>query len=80
MNAEMILGIESSCDESALALLDPKTGFSGQWVYSQQAMHLKYGGVVPDLASRDHAQRFAQMLETHADMILAQPLHAIGVT
>ena len=58
----MILGIESSCDESALALFAPGRGVLGEWVYSQVALHGKYGGIVPDLASREHLRRFGPLL------------------
>jgi N6-L-threonylcarbamoyladenine synthase len=50
----MILAIESSCDESALALFDPARGLVRELVSSQAAEHEKYGGVVPELASRMH--------------------------
>jgi len=58
----MILAIESSCDESALALFDPARGLAGEWVHSQIALHREYGGVVPDLASREHLDRFPALL------------------
>ena len=59
----MILGIESSCDESALALFDPQQGIVGEWVSSQIKLHQAYGGVVPDLASREHLKNFFPLLE-----------------
>lgn len=58
----MILAIESSCDESALALFDPESGIKGEWVHSQVAKHQPYGGVVPDIASRSHLECFGPML------------------
>ena len=58
----MILAIESSCDESALALFDPAHGLAGEWTHSQIALHREYGGVVPDLASREHLDRFPALL------------------
>lgn len=58
----MILGIESSCDESALALLDRSKGIVGEWVSSQVSLHAEYGGVVPDLASREHLKNFGPLL------------------
>jgi N6-L-threonylcarbamoyladenine synthase len=58
----MILAIESSCDESALALFDPARGLTGEWVHSQIALHREYGGVVPDLASREHLDRLPALL------------------
>jgi len=57
-----IFGIESSCDESALAVFDSEYGMLGEWVHSQVALHGQYGGVVPDLASREHLERFAPLL------------------
>lgn len=59
----MILGIESSCDESALALFDEQSGLAGEWVHSQIAVHENYGGIVPDLASREHLNKFPLLLE-----------------
>ena len=59
----MILGIESSCDESALALFDRKRGIVGEWISSQVSLHSEYGGVVPDLASREHLNNFGPLLE-----------------
>lgn len=59
----MILAIESSCDESALARFDPAGGVVGEWVHSQIALHKEYGGVVPDLASREHLKNFFPLLE-----------------
>jgi len=59
----MILAIESSCDETALALFDPARGISGEWIHSQIALHGLYGGVVPDLASREHLRNLGPLLE-----------------
>ena len=59
----MILAIESSCDESALAQFDPSSGMAGEWVHSQIDLHKQYGGVVPDLASREHLKNFFPLLE-----------------
>jgi len=58
----MILGIESSCDESAMALFCPKSGSMLSRVHSQLALHAEYGGVVPDLATREHLKRFPLLL------------------
>ena len=52
-----ILGIESSCDETGIALYDSETGQLAHALHSQVAMHAEYGGVVPELASRDHIRR-----------------------
>ena len=53
----LILGIESSCDETGLALYDSEAGLLAHTLHSQIAMHQEYGGVVPELASRDHIRR-----------------------
>jgi len=53
----LILGIESSCDETGVALYDRDAGLLAHALYSQIAMHNDYGGVVPELASRDHIRR-----------------------
>ncbi len=53
----LVLGIESSCDETGLALFDSARGLLAHAVHTQVAMHAEYGGVVPELASRDHIRR-----------------------
>ena len=53
----LILGIETSCDESGVALYDTDQGLLANALHSQVALHADYGGVVPELASRDHARR-----------------------
>lgn len=52
-----ILGIESSCDETGIALYDTDKGLLAHALYSQIALHAEYGGVVPELASRDHIRK-----------------------
>lgn len=59
----MILAIESSCDESAVALFDPARGLIHEWIHSQIAIHERHGGVVPDLATREHLRTVAPLLE-----------------
>jgi N6-L-threonylcarbamoyladenine synthase len=59
----MFLGVESSCDESALALFDENHGIIGDWVHSQIALHSEYGGIVPELASREHLKNFQPLLK-----------------
>lgn len=59
----LILGIESSCDETGLALIDSEAGLLAHAVYTQIDMHKLYGGVVPELASRDHIRRVIPLLE-----------------
>lgn len=53
----LILGIESSCDETGIALFDTDRGLLAHTLHSQVDMHAEYGGVVPELASRDHIRR-----------------------
>lgn len=52
-----VLGIESSCDETGIALYDSENGLLAHALYSQIALHAEYGGVVPELASRDHIRK-----------------------
>lgn len=59
----LVLGIESSCDETGLALYDTQRGLVSHALHSQIAMHREYGGVVPELASRDHIRRALPLLE-----------------
>jgi N6-L-threonylcarbamoyladenine synthase len=59
----LVLGIESSCDETGLALYDTQRGLISHALYSQVAMHEEYGGVVPELASRDHIRRALPLLQ-----------------
>ncbi|WP_020200881.1 tRNA (adenosine(37)-N6)-threonylcarbamoyltransferase complex transferase subunit TsaD [Cupriavidus sp. WS] len=58
----LVLGIESSCDETGLALYDTTAGLLAHALHSQIAMHRDYGGVVPELASRDHIRRVLPLL------------------
>lgn len=57
----LILGIESSCDETGVALYDTETGLVAHQLHTQMTMHAEYGGVVPELASRDHIRRLAPL-------------------
>jgi len=76
----MILGIESSCDESALALFDGERGTAGNWTRTQIALHREYGGVVPDLASREHLQNFFPLLEASGVLDRAGEIDRVAVT
>jgi N6-L-threonylcarbamoyladenine synthase len=53
----LVLGIETSCDETGIALYDTERGLLGHLLHSQVTLHADYGGVVPELASRDHIRR-----------------------
>lgn len=58
-----VLAIESSCDESAAAVLDEQCGLLSHTLFSQIDLHRIYGGVVPELASRDHVQRLLPLVQ-----------------
>ena len=68
----LVLGIETSCDETGIALYDTERGLLAHRLHSQIAMHTEYGGVVPELASRDHIRRVLPLTE--------QCLAEVGVT
>ena len=57
-----VLGIETSCDETGVAVFDPVRGLVAHTLYSQIAMHNEYGGVVPELASRDHVRKLLPLI------------------
>ncbi|AFP85624.1 putative glycoprotease GCP [secondary endosymbiont of Heteropsylla cubana] len=57
-----ILGIETSCDETGIAIYDKKKGLLANQVYSQVNLHADYGGVVPELASRDHIRKIVPLI------------------
>lgn len=63
-----ILGIETSCDETGVAVYDSQAGLLAHALYSQVALHAEYGGVVPELASRDHVRKLLPLI----DEVLAQ--------
>ena len=57
-----VLGIETSCDETGVAVYDDNHGLMADLLYSQVALHAEYGGVVPELASRDHIRKTLPMI------------------
>lgn len=57
-----ILGLETSCDETGIALYDTKSGLLAHAIYSQIDLHALFGGVVPELASRDHVRRLVPLI------------------
>ena len=59
---KLILGIESSCDETGVALYHTERGLLAHALHSQIAMHNEYGGVVPELASRDHVRHVLPLI------------------
>ncbi len=58
-----VLGIETSCDETGVALFDSDRGLLAHRLYSQVALHAEYGGVVPELASRDHVRKVLPLID-----------------
>lgn len=58
-----VLGIETSCDETGIAIYDDQLGIMAHQLYSQVALHADYGGVVPELASRDHIRKTIPLIE-----------------
>lgn len=78
----LILGLESSCDETGVALIDDKKGLLAHAVHTQIDMHKLYGGVVPELASRDHIRRVIPLVEKVLDEAgkTKEELDAIAVT
>jgi N6-L-threonylcarbamoyladenine synthase len=61
-NSGAVLGIETSCDETGVAVYAPGTGLRAQALYSQVELHAEYGGVVPELASRDHVRKLTPLI------------------
>lgn len=59
----LVLGIETSCDETGIGLVDSQAGVVGEALFSQVHIHQAYGGVVPELASRDHVRKLLPLLE-----------------
>jgi N6-L-threonylcarbamoyladenine synthase len=59
----LVLGIETSCDETGVALYDSEQGLLGHRLFSQINLHLDYGGVVPELASRDHVRKLLPLVD-----------------
>ena len=59
----LILGIETSCDETGVAIYNSEKGLLGHKLYSQVKLHAAYGGVVPELASRDHINYIMPLID-----------------
>ena len=76
----MILALETSCDETAVAVFDPARGLVGEWVHSQIALHEGYGGVVPDLASREHLAHLAPLLARALPLLPGGRADLVAVT
>ena len=78
----LVLGIETSCDETGLALYDSDRGLLAHRLHSQITLHQEYGGVVPELASRDHVRRITLLFEQvlAASACTRQDIDAIAYT
>lgn len=81
-NQVTVLGFESSCDETGVAIYRTGTGLLSHALHSQIDMHREYGGVVPELASRDHIRRITPLLRTCLDQaqISLDEIDAIAYT
>ena len=77
-----VLGIETSCDETAVAVFDSVNGLIGHRIFSQVGIHAEFGGVVPELASRDHIRKLLPLIRgTLADAgIQPSTLSAVAYT
>lgn len=77
-----VLGIESSCDETGIAIYDSQRGLCANVLHSQIEQHAKYGGVVPELASRDHVRKLVPLFEEALQQaqITKQQLDVIAYT
>ncbi len=75
----IILGLETSCDETGLALYDSERGLLAHVLHSQIALHAEYGGVVPELASRDHVRKTLPLLRRLFQQANVAPHQVDGV-
>ena len=77
-----VLGIESSCDETGVALIDSEKGLLADAVHTQIDMHRAYGGVVPELASRDHIRRALVLIDDVLSRagVKTEEIDAVAVT
>jgi N6-L-threonylcarbamoyladenine synthase len=76
----LILGLETSCDETGVALFDTGRGIVGQALHSQVDLHAVYGGVVPEIASRDHIRRLLPLIQGVLDDAGVERPDAIAYT
>ena len=78
----LVLGIETSCDESAVALYDSSRGLLAHRLYSQVDLHAEYGGVVPELAARDHIRKLVPLINdlTAVSSVTLSDLDGIAYT
>ncbi len=74
-----VLGVESSCDETGVAVYQPGAGLLAHTLYSQVDLHAEYGGVVPELASRDHVRKLLPLMHQTLDKAGLRPADLGGV-
>ncbi len=78
-----VLGIETSCDDTGVAVYDSERGLLAHRLYSQVSLHLDYGGVVPELASRDHIRKLLPLIRAvldEAGLVGPDDIHGIAYT
>ncbi|TDJ34073.1 MAG: tRNA (adenosine(37)-N6)-threonylcarbamoyltransferase complex transferase subunit TsaD [Gammaproteobacteria bacterium] len=77
-----VLGVETSCDETGVAVYDGEAGLMGEALYSQIALHADYGGVVPELASRDHIRKTLGLVNTvlAESQLTRDAIHGVAYT
>lgn len=77
-----VLGIETSCDETAVAIYHSEKALIGHLLHSQVELHSEYGGVVPELASRDHIRKLTPLIKRvlHASKLIASDIDGIAYT
>ncbi len=77
-----VLGIETSCDETGIAIYDSEKGLLAQQLYSQVKLHADYGGVVPELASRDHVRKIVPLVQATLQQagVSSQDIQGIAYT
>lgn len=80
--AMRVLGIETSCDETGIAIYDDAAGLLANQLYSQVKLHADYGGVVPELASRDHVRKTVPLIQAALKEagLQAQDIDAVAYT
>ena len=78
----LILGLETSCDETGVALYDTELGLLSHALFSQVDIHVEYGGVVPELASRDHVRKTLPLVDQVLEEagIVAQDIDGVAYT
>lgn len=78
-NSLKVLGIETSCDETGIAIYDSEAGLLADALYSQVEIHAKYGGVIPELASRDHIRKALPLINQVLEQAQLKPQDIDGV-